>query len=628
MTKGTLTGWKENLVYNIPFLISACAFLALNMVTDRGAEGAAYLLVWIVLLAGRKKFRPEGGWKGALSAVLAAAVALSFGIAFYGSLVDRGFVVAAAGKLGLSSGLLMGSLAAVGAMTAVYFLHFPIGAMLSRVSLAPVKTEPVQKPDRKVLLREGAVCLAAAAAAITFLSKSSPLYPLNDWVDSQCFFTVGKSMLHGLLPYRDLAEQKGPLLYMLHTLAAKISYTTFFGVYLLEILFAAVFLWISRKIQLLYRKDASLLWIPVMAAIVYSAPAFLYGDSAEELCLPMMACCLCFGLRSIRTGKDISFREAVLIGITSACVLWIKFSLLGGYIGWFAAYGALKLRDGKPWQAVKTALAIGLGVMVTTVPVLLFFALQGALPDLWTGYFYNNLFLYSTGQANVESSGLLVNLCAGFRDMVRNNVRMILLLAAALVWSQKPGRGRDSLLLRLTAAGMFTVIYVGGRQYDYYSLLMCCFVPVGLLAVQEWAEKNITLPRRSRTAAVLLACFVGAYVTSESTYLLLEPRENLPQYQFAQIIQQEEDPTLLNYGFLDGGFYTVLGIVPNCRYFCRLNVPIEEMYQEQDRFLEEGLVDFVVTRNRDLNFEKYRLVAEWTYFVEYQNLTYSLYQLQ
>ena len=59
-------------------------------------------------------------------------------------------------------------------------------------------------------------CMIAAAAVLMIGTKSSFLYPLNDWVDSNCFYTMGKAMVHGKVLYRDLYEQKGPLLYMLH----------------------------------------------------------------------------------------------------------------------------------------------------------------------------------------------------------------------------------------------------------------------------------------------------------------------------------------------------------------------------------------------------------------------------
>ena len=42
---------------------------------------------------------------------------------------------------------------------------------------------------------------------ITICSKSSPLYPFNDWVDANCFFTVGKSIVNGKTLYLDIFEK-------------------------------------------------------------------------------------------------------------------------------------------------------------------------------------------------------------------------------------------------------------------------------------------------------------------------------------------------------------------------------------------------------------------------------------
>ena len=61
-----------------------------------------------------------------------------------------------------------------------------------------------KKKNAKLFL----LALFVAAAFLAICSKSSPLYPFNDWGDINCFFTVGKSMMQGLVPYRDLYEQK------------------------------------------------------------------------------------------------------------------------------------------------------------------------------------------------------------------------------------------------------------------------------------------------------------------------------------------------------------------------------------------------------------------------------------
>ena len=50
--------------------------------------------------------------------------------------------------------------------------------------------------------------ILTATVTITIVSTCSPLYPFNPWDDANCFFTVGRGILHGLVPYRDLPENE------------------------------------------------------------------------------------------------------------------------------------------------------------------------------------------------------------------------------------------------------------------------------------------------------------------------------------------------------------------------------------------------------------------------------------
>ena len=93
---------------------------------------------------------------------------------------------------------------------------------------------------------------ACAAGVVSVCSRSSFFYPLNNWGDAQCFFTVGKSMVRGQVLYRDIYEQKGPLVLFLHGLASFVQRNGFLGVFLLEVLAAGVFLWFCQKIMALY----------------------------------------------------------------------------------------------------------------------------------------------------------------------------------------------------------------------------------------------------------------------------------------------------------------------------------------------------------------------------------------
>ena len=48
---------------------------------------------------------------------------------------------------------------------------------------------------------------------------------------------------------------------------------------------------------------------------------------------------------------------------------------------------------------------------------------------------------------------------------------------------------------------------------------------------------------------------------------------------------------------MDGGFYFAAQKNPSCKYFCELNIELDEMFAEQRRMIEMREVDFVVTRD-------------------------------
>ena len=477
---------------------------------------------------------------------------------------------------------------------------------------------------------------ATALVTITICSKSSPFYPFNDWVDANCFLTVGKSMLHGKVPYRDLYEQKGPLLYILHALTALISETSFLGVYFLELIACGIFLFLGFKTIQLYQKSSSVLWVPVMTTVIYSASCFCHGDSAEELCLPILAYAIYVGLKSFQYSKAPSYIECFLIGLTSACVLWIKFNLLGFYLGWFCVLSIGLIRSGKTKKLLKIVFFIASGVLVTSLPILIYFGANHALGDLWTVYFYNNLFAYSSTSRNGALSTLANNLLTGIKKTYSTNkLPLIITLLGGLTLLRRKEK-TDFCFILMTFVGTFLSVYIGGRSFKYYCFIFNAFVPIGVASVAEFIRNfnieylHLHIPNaiyRCRSILVSILCVIFLFSMCENTYLLQYKKSDMPQYQFAEIIGQVENATLLNYGFLDGGFYTTAGIIPNCRYFCNLNIKLDEIMETQNKYVDQRLVDFVVTRNEELKSDQYILVATSSMYFEEKTYDYYLYRL-
>ncbi len=485
-------------------------------------------------------------------------------------------------------------------------------------------------------------CTFISLLTLGICSKSSPLYPMNDWVDVNCFFTVGKSMLDGQVLYRDLYEQKGPVLYFIYALCALLSDTDFWSVFLLEAVSFTVFLYFSGKIIRLYTKAA--LWpylaIAVLALLIGTTPSFCHGGSVEEMCLGLLVYGLYCLLRCSLEKRCLRFREALVNGIFAGMILWAKFTVLGFYVGlclavliWYAFF----LKDGKGlWKAIGAFL---LGMGAVTAVVLLYFVCTGALEDLYTAYFYNNLFLYP---ADSDVSKLeQIKACLKWGLHYNPNLSIPIYLGALWLVLRIYKHPMEFLCGVLCFLGLAVLTYWGGRGYmqgyGYYDLILAAFCVFGFAALGQALSEvpwYILSRKCKQTLAPGILCItvllsaVLCLDNGRNTYLMDYEKEDMPQYKFAEIISQVEDPTLLNYGFLDGGFYHAAQVIPNCRFFCTFNVSAPDMWQTQWDQLWAGDFDFVVTRYSTLpeTFTQYELVSTAEMMFENIDFTYYLYQ--
>ena len=464
---------------------------------------------------------------------------------------------------------------------------------------------------------------------IGICSKSSPLYPMNDWVDVNCFFTVGRGIRHGLIPYLDLYEQKGPLIYFLYALAALISEESFLGVFLVEVGCFAVFLHYSAKTAEVISGAA---WTyPLTAAILGLAvpitPAFSHGGSAEELMLPVLAMGIYIVAKAMTERCRISNRDGLLLGILSAIAFWSKYTFCGLFVG--LALGTALYYLGKHWLRDLCHL-VGcflLGILIPSVLIVLWFWAHGALPAMWEAYIQNNLTLYSQ---NIKSG----HYDAPLQNLLNNLPWVIPAAMGMLLAFFRRGHRLEALTWCFGAVCLFEFTYLNGRRYPYYALILAVFGTLGPgylgFFIQQWTKTNPW--RMSRIATVLATVLVlgspfMAYMLSPNTYLMGTEKEDMPQYRFAALIRETEDQTLLNAGFLDGGFYYAAGSIPVNPYFCTLNISLPEMNAAIDSAVRSGETAYVITRQQKLKGNRnYHLIDQCSFPYEGRNWTYYLYR--
>lgn len=472
------------------------------------------------------------------------------------------------------------------------------------------------RTKRPFCLNTGIILYSFLISAILlfFTSKCSPLYPLNDWPDANVFLSAGKGMLEGKVMFRDLYDHKGPLLFALHALCALVSTDSFLGVWFLEIILFALFLLTAYKLIALYANERIAFFsLTLLGAMLLTSISFQMGDSAEELALPMMLWPLYRLMVSLRRddGRITRWQQGIT-GFLLGCVFWLKFTL----VGIPAAVCLMLAWLGLKHHGVRGALThIGwmlLGFAAATLPWLVQYALQGGLLAMLKTYLYDNLFLYAGAAEPLTLLGQLKAICKSVLSWIRDNPGYTLPLLIGAVWmllSKHDSLTEKTAWLLCGVFGLITVFF-GGRYYLYYGFAFGAMVPLFFAMVGRRLAKSAndsanaaekkSLSARMVTpvlaALLILLPILSAPFLSPNKPFDQPRQDEMMQYRFAKIINQKEDATLLNYEFLDWGFYTAAGVTPHLKYYHLPNMPLDELRSEQDRYVREGLSDFVVTR--------------------------------
>lgn len=434
---------------------------------------------------------------------------------------------------------------------------------------------------------------------------------MNDWVDPNCFFTVGKGMMNGKIIYKDLFEQKGPLLYFIHGIAYLISHKTFLGVYILEVISFSIFLFFSYKlINLFLEIKYSYVILPFLACLVLASKSFSAGDSAEEFGLALITISLYFLIKyfSSQYPAFIGYKVILINGIIAGCILWIKYTMLGFWFSWMMFMFIALVINKQYIKAVKSCFIFLLGMIITSIPWVIYFAINEALFDWINAYFITNIFLYSIKMNIVER---VFSLCKFMLAMMITQYVFSFFFIIGICYFIFTKKYFKEIIskLALISCGLFLIfgVYGGGRTYIYYFLIFYPFSILGFIVIADIYKrflsnnilKIIVLQLKQIKLIPIVVCLsvILSYFLSDNVYFMKYKRDDLVQYKFSKIINQTPNTTLLNYGFLDGGFYTISDILPNTKYFCKLNIPytkFHEMMDEQNMLIQQKKVEYIV----------------------------------
>ena len=429
-------------------------------------------------------------------------------------------------------------------------------------------------------------CLLLAFTILMFTSKCSFLYPFNDWVDANAFFTMGKSMMRGVVPYKELFEQKGIVLYFIYGIGYLLCHKAFYGVFVLEVISFSIFLYYIHKIFSLYLKEKySIILLPILAYLITTSLAFVHGGSCEEFCLPFFAITLYYYFKHFKVDK-LTNKEVILNGALAGLILMMKYTSLGLWMAFGLFIFIDYLRNKEIKDAFKFCGYFLIGMFIPIIICFIYLGINGGISDYIKCYFTFNMTVYNDGKdASVIYN--IINIPSGaFGSLIKNGNILTIVLSIFPLSILPISDERNNKYFRLTLFGLFLmsslVLFWGLKFMTYYILPLFTFISITLLGscilLDKYVFNKIKFNKWFNILFILIpVLFIGlSYYRANYRYMINGSKKDFFQFKYAKYINKYKNPTLLNMGFLDGGLYTTTGIVPNIRYFEVQNISYDK----------------------------------------------------
>lgn len=234
---------------------------------------------------------------------------------------------------------------------------------------------------------------------------TSPLF-VHDGMDSCVFKTMGRIITQGKTPYVDFFDHKGPILYFINALGQWI-YPGRLGIFAIQVLWMSfTLLFLFKLAELFLRSDLSLA-VTVLAMFLLSG-VYEEGNQCEEWELLAIAASYYYAARfALKPDRSLLLRASFIWGICCGFIFFIRpndaVSQIGGIMAGVFIYYLIK-KDLHSF--FKSLIPFVSAFVVVTIPVILYFAVRKAVPDLVYGLVVFNS-LYSDGIGEMIKSCLI-----------------------------------------------------------------------------------------------------------------------------------------------------------------------------------------------------------------------------
>ena len=431
----------------------------------------------------------------------------------------------------------------------------------------------------------------------------SPFNNLSPGTDSSVFLYIGREMLHGSVPYRDLFDHKGIVLYFIEYLGYLIGFGNKIGVWIIELLNIFFTSLIFYRISCLFTKSKVICYLSVFIVWdIVSSPFFFSeegGNLTEEYALPWIALSLYFVIKFFVTENYKNW-HIIAIGFSFATVFFLRVNMVGLWAALLLAVVIYFIKNKRSPEIIKCAVLFIIGCITLFVPVMVYLLLTNSLEYMIRYYFIFNIHYTSSGGGIKNIIPFILSFIS-LSGIVPNF--FIVYSLTANFKSKISWINIFTFLLALLSAS------VSGQSFMHYYIILVPFflIPtvLSLLPFMEKTKDTSTCIKKTSVlvSAVILSVFgIFANFLYNSYSALKSPVEESNISQYLHTNTKETDDVLFTGNV--AAYYIDYNRRTNNKYFYQLP-PVDmdnSIYEEFIAEFEENLSDYIVIDKADYEY--------------------------
>ncbi|MDR2799265.1 MAG: hypothetical protein LBB07_01405, partial [Bifidobacteriaceae bacterium] len=226
-----------------------------------------------------------------------------------------------------------------------------------------------------------------------FRYQTSALWSAGNNSDLWVYQIMGNAWNHGVMPYKDLFDVKGPAWYFLWAVLEFITPWSNIAPFCFLIFIYTISFLITYKISKLFLSSfISYCISSIFCFLAFLTDAYNFGFtstfSVEEVCVPLILFSIYIILKYFYFKKDISKISLIIVGVCYAFAFWSKYQIIAPWIGLYFGLFILCIIKKIKWKRFwKSIFYFLIGFAIFTVFIFLILIISGNFIQMFQCYF-------------------------------------------------------------------------------------------------------------------------------------------------------------------------------------------------------------------------------------------------